>query len=248
MEQKRKGPWSIKPNVRLRDVRFIPLDDLKGIRSLEDGDWYQQWLGLVGWQPKAIDLLNLRLCPVLEEFASRLFHSAVPFGVIHCKISHLKEPERTWLVFGKANEVPAARGLKAVLEAPIGDLFFLHKPSNEVGVFGENNLVERFFLSFGGLRDSCPFFKGDHFFECPWPIGPFSNRTFHSVEPEWAVVDVLHARKHIDYLVLNDAGMVGYVPIEPDRRIQLYAKSFSEAILKWLNDPLRDWQAMSAGD
>ncbi len=145
MEQKRKGPWSIKPNVRLCDVSFIPLDDVEAIGSLEYGDWYQQWLVLAGWQPKAIELLNLRLCSVLEEFASRLFHSAVPFGVVHCKISHPKEPERTWLVFGKVNEVPIAHSLSAVLEAPIGDLFFLHKPSNEVGVFGKDDLVERFF-------------------------------------------------------------------------------------------------------
>ncbi len=74
-----------------------------------------------------------------------------------------------------------------------------------------------------------------------------SNRAFHSFEAEWNVVDVLHVRKHVDYLVINDDGMVGYVPIEPDRRIQVYAKSFADAILKWLNDPLRDWEAMSAG-
>jgi hypothetical protein len=64
------------------------------------------------------------------------------------------------------------------------------------------------------------------------------------VEIRWRNMQSIHMRKQ-DYLVMNDSGQVGYMPIEAERPIQLYAKSFGDAILKWLNDPLRDWYAMS---
>ncbi len=244
MASVRVGPWGQLPNVKLEDVVYLDLQENWDEFADEIPDWFRQWRGLDDWQLKLDELLNLELCPVLEEFTRRLFDPIVPCGIMHCKVTHRMEPRRTWLVFRQRTRQRRKYSVKTLAKAGSGEFFYLHQPLGRDLDFVTDDLVRRFFQSFGGLRDSCPFFDYDHFVEHPFPMDPLKERTNYRREPQWHNIQWMHVRKQ-DYLVINEQGQVGYVPIESERPIQLYAETFGDAILKWLNDPLRDWYVMS---
>lgn len=240
----RVGPWVFLPNVKPEDVVYMDLAENWDEFGDEIPEWFHQWRGLDDWQLKLNELLCLELCPVLEEFTRRLFDTILPCGVLHCKVTHRKEPVRTWLVFRQRSRPRRKYSVKTLAKSSPGDFYYIPEREGFDLSFIADSLVRRFFQSYGRLRDSCPFFCYDAFSPFPVEMRQQTNRSHYEVEIRWRNIQSIHMRKQ-DYLVLNDSGQVGYMPIEAERPIQLYAKSFGDAILKWLNDPLRDWYAMS---
>lgn len=244
MDSIRTGPWCSQPNVRPADVVYLGLSGNWDEFRHEIPEWFRQWRGLDDWQLKLEELLCLELCPVLAEFTRRLFDTILPCGIMHCKVTHRKEPTRTWLVFCKRTQAHRRYSIKHLAKADPGDFYYLQKPEGYDLSFISETLVRRFFASYGRLRDSCPFFGYDGFVSVPSAMDQQTHRSCYLREVQWHDIRCIHIRK-LDYLVMNDRGQVGYMPIEPERPIQLYAESFGDAILKWLHDPLRDWYALS---
>ena len=138
--------------------------------------------------------------------------------------------------------------VKTLVRARVGEFFFVPEPleqleGHSLEEFMDRareasftvDLVEEFFLVFGGLRDSAPFYGGDYFVSVPFTHGPLDAGQRH--ESEWQGAEVIHVRGNVNYLLLRNRRDVAFQPYNPERPITLYAPSFAEAIMKWLDEP-----------
>ena len=184
----------------------------------------------------------------MEEFSTRLFKLASPVGVLLSRRSSQAETTAQWLVLENRKLPHSCLDVKAIVESYVGEFFFLKEPHGGVPLdailarFQEDglpvDLVSRFFLIFGGLRDSTPFFGGDYFVDWPEDIGDETIECrVRTSDNLWMGSEVIHIRGNVDCLLLRNRTEVGYMPIEPERPITLYAPSFAEAIMKWLDEP-----------
>ena len=95
------------------------------------------------------------------------------------------------------------------------------------------NTLQRFFAHFGGLRISMPHLGGTFFLPHPIPCPP-EMLTAKRATSGWRGSSSFYVIDHCDYLLLNQQGEVGYLPVEPDQPIRHHADSFESFLDQWL--------------
>ncbi len=177
------------------------------------------------------------------EFAKKLFSHFRLAGVLHCETTTHYEPAHEWLVFAKA---ATATSQAIVLDDMVGShrKVFVFLPLSRLIELkemepalarGSLTALQRFFVHFGGLRISMPHLGGTFFLRTPTPCPP-EMLTTKQAAPRWHCSSVFYVIDHCDYLILNQQGEVGHIPIEPDQPIRHYADSFESFLEQWLRE------------
>lgn len=227
---------------KISGFRFTPLRDLS---ELGLSNWFEMWAENRDLCEIVVTHLSTFRCDSLVAFAEGLFSKARAIGIL----THPDSEPNEWLVLqdrGKSDDRVHLSDLLS--ERPCG-YFFLQEPNSEdlelaASVDASDlDLIERFFLTFGGLRDTPPFVGGDTFHTIPWNELRQILAARVTYERDWLESREIHVRGNLDRLLLHDDGRVGYLPGELERRIKIYSSTFAGAILKWLDDPLRDWDS-----
>jgi len=240
-------PLTLEPIVSRSELRYIRADDIsdKTLQGLPS--WFQMWGNQLDYCSNVDAHLSQFRCAILSEFAKQLFGSSKVAGILTISQARSLPSTRhpTWLVLrSRADRI--GESLDKILNARPGEYYFLHEPNSNASKEGVGaELLNRFFHVFGGLRDTAPFsFGSDGFLEKPLELPTRALKSREHSELDWMRSLILHKRGNLDYLILHPSETVGYLPTESERRIQIYAENFSAAIMKWLDDPLRDWDAM----
>lgn len=226
-------PIVYKPEVNSTNFRFSPV----GVFDDSLPSWFAKWTVSEKLLANVKELQELFGCEIIHEFVSRLFGDTIFLGVIECNRRTLRESNRHWLVLGNKSRTFAQQSLDTFSNGCVGEFLFIPQPTlADIGTFFEMNLVNRFFLTLGGLRDSPPHFGGDFFSKGPSEIDNRMINSRESVEKQWLDSEIIHTRGNCDYLILNPDGRVGYLPIENERKIETYSDDFEGAIFRWINE------------
>lgn len=176
-----------------------------------------------------------------SEFAAKLFSRFTLAGVLHCEMTTREGSNQEWLVFAtSANSTSQAVVFDDVARSRCGEFVFL--PLSRLielreiePLLDEPSItaVQRFFVHFGGLRISMPHLGGTFFL--PQPIScPPELLDAKRATSRWRGSVIFYIIDHCDYLILNEQGEVGYLPIEPDKPIRHHADSFESFLDQWL--------------
>lgn len=228
-------------------VEFICARQMTAERLRLLPDWFRRWTVDRDHRKSASLLISRCRCDALDVFVERLFEKLTVHGIVtflnHSELEDLSQPR--WLVL-KSRLSASSDAVADTLTGRPGDYVFLHPPNDSEfvrSVTNASSLVDRFFSAFGGLRDTAPHFGSDGFFEQPFPMSQKCIRERYHDERKWLGAKLLHYRDLSEYLILSTSGEVGFRPISNFERIAPYAPTFSEAIIKWIDDPLRGVKA-----
>lgn len=239
-------PIVVKPDVDPSDFTFWKFDSEQLLGNMPV--WFCRWSHMDDLDANIDSLRQLYGCAVISKFTAELFSQATPEGVLYCSRITEREDNRYWLVLrNTAAGSPIPESPSQLLFSNVRDYFFLREPETRVtlkqldgvGIKSEGNLVNRFFLTYGGLRDSSPHFGGDCFSMYPQKVPGEVIESRINVQHEWLNSAKFHTRGNCDYLLLSETGKVGYVPIEIERNIETYANNFGSAVLKWVRESPR---------
>lgn len=176
---------------------------------------------------------------VFGKFVEKLEDRFRHIGRLHCAKQSKQESCQDWHVFCRQNLNETSLCVKSLLHALTGAFLFLPRFDQRLESLLPQIPTEtsfRFFVYFGGIRESAPHFGGNYFSKAPHEFPPEGIRSRSRVESEWPGCEVIHTSGNCNYLVLSRTGKVGYVPINGDRRIEVYAATFDEAIMRWMDE------------
>ncbi|MCC9608481.1 hypothetical protein LOC68_10055 [Blastopirellula sp. JC732] len=231
-------PIRLQPSVTAADFRFYSLGDAS--EYPEASDWFGSWLRQENVEGNIRQLQSVFGCDVIADFTARLFHAREVAGVLVCTKEEKRNSPECWLVLQKRGGSSGGIDLNLLLSSQPGDFVFLREPAFQIDrkrlkQLFELNLVNRFFLTYDGLRESPPYFGIDNFNRFPLhEADPRMILSRQRPQKEWLDSSIIHVSGGCDYLLLRPDGVVGYMPIEMERYIEIYASGFAEAIDHWL--------------
>jgi hypothetical protein len=232
-----REPWFpivIQPKITPSDLTFV---DFRTHETCDLPPWFHDWVDPARTEQNISHLWSLYGCHTIRQFTEALFARASVIGVLICRVETERESQTTWLVLQDKHLQSRRPCVQDVLSAAIGEYLYLGQPTLHVNdTMCEMNLVNRFFLTFGGLRDSPPHYGGDFFQKYPRPVYERMILAREIHQPEWLESKIIHTRGNCDYLLLSANDRVGYMPIENWRPIEPYADSFADAIMRWVRE------------
>ncbi|PQO41408.1 hypothetical protein [Blastopirellula marina] len=231
-------PIRLRQSVTAADFRFYSEAD--AAEYPEADDWFGSWLRQENVDGNIRQLQTDFGCDVIADFTARLFHAREVAGVLVCTKEEKRNTPERWLVLQKRDGSSSGIDLNLLLDSQPGDFVFLREPAFQIDRIRleqlyELNLVNRFFLTYDGLRESPPYFGIDYFHQFPlYAADPRMILSRQRPQKEWLDSSIIHVSGGCDYLLLRPDGGVGYMPIESERRIEIYADDFAKAIDHWL--------------
>lgn len=222
--------------VQAGDFHWFPVGDPSAVQLSASA---REWL--------IVDQANSNLDKFIAsaglEFATKLLSRFRLAGVLHCELTTRNESDQEWLVFAKAattashaivlDDVVGSR-CKGFVFLPLARLSEL-KELEPMLANGSLTAFQRFFVHFGGLRISAPHLGGTYFLQHPTPC-PAEMLAAKRAAPSWRGSSMFYVINHRDYLLLNQQGEVGYIPIDPDQPIRYDADSFESFLEQWLRE------------
>jgi hypothetical protein len=163
----------------------------------------------------------------LKAFADKLA-KLTPVGILRSK--HVDGSRDMWLVLSRIH--PSANVLRQIANGvDLPETVYVPRPVEWPLLEGRrsDDLVQNFFLRFGGLRQSAPFRAG-FFYDFPtWPTEVIPGEFSGLIGSDWENPRALFISDTGDELISNSQGRIGWL-LRGTREITEFCDSFADVL------------------
>jgi len=245
VEPREHFPIVVDPRITVKDLKFLSFSTNNRDNFSNLSKWSQNWSVEADRSSNIKRYFERFESKSLSKFTTSFFSKFNEIGVLHSKKRTLHEEHKEWLVLRLSSSEQDVNELEVddILSAPVGSYIFIHEPDPRITMEFidqynvELNFENIFFFTYGGLRDSPPFFGGDCFYDSPSNVYSKMITSRDGDVNEWLESKVIHVRGNCDYWLLKPTGEIGYMPIEYQKPIKICAKNLVEFVEKWLSTP-----------